>query len=509
MKGWLGLWPAHWALSPRRTGRNATRLFEASGSKIRIVMALLRPRAAGSASKGPAVAFGIATIAWLCICATQVISEVGAPSKFRIAVLAVLILAPIILLKLARIPIYLLAAYTASVPFDDLLNISAQATYSKLLGILTGLALVFSMLAMGRVVRPSRSLIAALLLAVYMGITIFWAVDPSIAAIEYGRYLEPIFLFVVIALYPIAPRDLKTILIAAIGGALLAAAYGVYLFWHGHGMAATRVYLGTSAEHSIDPNEFAAMLLPAIAVTSLMFARARIGLAKFWWLLGLVLLLSGFAVSGSRGGTFGLAAMCIFLLLRSQYRWQLLSMGTAGVLAVLSSPIGQRFLQTDVGTADGRVDVWKVGIASLRDYWLGGAGVGNFNQAYMKYILAVPHQPTHWDRVAHSIFVGAAVELGLIGFIIFIAFWYLQFRELAHIPGGSLGGDLSLALRAGVLGLFVAGASLSIMTSKYTWAAFALIALMRSALSASGVPLAPIWSVPPKKPASAQFSPSK
>jgi O-antigen ligase len=150
---------------------------------------------------------------------------------------------------------------------------------------------------------------------------------------------------------------------------------------------------------------------------------------------------------------------------------------------ILTSPIGRRFMQPDVSNGDGRLDVWRVGVASLHQYWLGGAGLGNFNQAFQQYFLSVPHAPIGWDRVAHSILVGTAVELGIPGFIIMMALWYAQFRDLAKVPAAAGWADLCLGLRAGVLGLFVNGFSLSLMWLKYPWLAFILIAVMRTGLT--------------------------
>jgi hypothetical protein len=251
----------------------------------------------------------------------------------------------------------------------------------------------------------------------------------------------------------------------------------------------SRLFIGYDAAYAIDPNEFAAFLLAPIALTLMMFLRSHAVATKLSWLAGFLVLLSGFAISGSRGGTLALVAMGCFLLWRSQYKRQLITIACVSFFAIIASPVGQRFTQPDVGSGDGRLDIWKVGIASLHQYWLTGAGVGNFNQAFMQYLLAVPHQPLGWDRVAHSIFVGTAVELGLFGFVLMMAFWYLEFRDLAHVNANGLVVDICTALRAGVVSIFVAGFFLSLMTSKYTWLAFSLVALMRSALITSGIPI--------------------
>jgi hypothetical protein len=434
------------------------------------------------------LALGIGITLWLCTCAVLLAREINNPRG--IGICAVLVVAPLLILKIARLPVYLVAAYAALVPFDQLLGTGAGPSYLRLLALLTGFTLALSMVAMRRVVKPSRSLVVLLLLAAYTGASIFWAVDPSIALSEYGVYASEMLLFAVIALYPVSPNDMRLILASTILGAIIAAAYGDFFFSHAQALDPSRLdILLNSGQTEIDPNEFATVLLVPIAVTLMMFMRSRNVAAKLSWLAGFLILLSGFAISGSRGVTLALAAMGCFLLWRSPYKKQLIAIACASLFAIIASPAGQRFAQLDVGSGDGRLDIWKIGIASLHQYWLTGAGVGNFNQAFMQYFLTVPHQPLGWDRVAHSIFIQTAVELGVFGFALMMAFWYLEFRDLARVDANGLAVDICTALRSGIVGIFVAGFSLSLMTSKYTWLAFSLVALMRSALITSGVPI--------------------
>ena len=196
-----------------------------------------------------------------------------------------------------------------------------------------------------------------------------------------------------------------------------------------------------------------------------------------------VLLISvyGFAASGSRGGMFAVGAMLLFLTIRSRYRVQLLAIVPVLAVAIMGSPIGHRLMQPDFASADLRTDIWKIGIASLHQYWLAGAGIGNFTNAYVQYFLSTPHAALSWDRVAHSIVIQSAVEYGVPGLVLVLVLWYAQFDELRKTRVPESMRDLSLALQAAVLGLFVSGLSLNLMLAKYTWLAFSIIALVRAA----------------------------
>lgn len=429
----------------------------------------------------------LGVIVWVIICAVAVRRAVDNPSRFGVAICVALLLAPFVLRNIRRLPVYLLAGYAALVPFNDLLNVSSGATITRLLAMVTGGCLVVSMLTLRHMSKPSRLLLILLALTVYAGATVLWAIDPSKAMQAYGAYLSYVLLFVIISFYPFSPQEMKLVLGATLIGAVTQSAYGAYLFWQGQEIAGARLYIGNAAAHSIDPNAFAAGLLLPIAVALVMFLRLGFGMTKLFWLAALVTLFAGFLLSGSRGAVIALAVMAIFLMWRSRYRLATTAVAVLFAIVMLAGPVGQRFMQSDVNNFDGRVEVWKVGIASLHQYWLSGAGIGNFGEAFSQFYLRTPHMWLSWDRVAHSIFIQSVVEYGLVGFALLMTLWYLQFRDLAEVRVDGVIGDVCIALRAGILGLFIAGFSLDLMSYKYTWLAFSLIAMMRSTLLGMGV----------------------
>jgi O-antigen ligase len=172
--------------------------------------------------------------------------------------------------------------------------------------------------------------------------------------------------------------------------------------------------------------------------------------------------------------------MVAFLAWKSRYRFELAVAGGVCAIAIFSSPIGLRFMQSDVATGDQRFDLWRIGLASLQQYWVAGAGIGNFKDAFAQYFLLTPHRPLAWDRPAHSVLLQSAVELGSIGLLLVLAFWYRQFVELRSVRSTQIVENVCLALRASVLGLFISGLSLDLFTAKYTWMTFSLVAMMRT-----------------------------
>lgn len=428
---------------------------------------------------------------WLTLGALAVTYQLGSPTLRGVALTVLLLLAPLLLIQVARLPVYVLAAYAMLVPFNDLLDTAAGPTLTRILAIIAAGCLILWMVFTRRILEPSRAVIAVTALTLYLGLTVFWSIEQQTALNALFAYASQAGLFVAIALYPFSKKDLMLLIGATLIGAIAQSGYGGYLFLHGSEIWESRLYIGSEAAHSIDPNAFATALIAPSMVTLVLFLRAPSWLGKLLAFAALAVMLFAFMASGSRGAAIGLAVAIAYLVWRPHFRMGMFVSIATALIAAAASPLGRRFVEADVLTANGRMDIWKVGVASLSQYWLGGAGIGNFNNAFAQYYFATAHMWLPWDRVAHNIFLQSAVEGGIVGFALFIALWYLQFRELAFVPGGHPFADLCIALRAGVLGLLVAGFGLNLMEYKFTWLLFALIAVSRSVLSDS---------VPSRKP---------
>lgn len=432
-------------------------------------------------------------------CAYQLCRETNGVGVMGLIMLGAALFLPIILLQIAKLPVYMLALYVALVPFNDLLPNNGGTTITKLLAIIAGGLLILSMIRVNRVVKAPRSLFAALLFITYAGASIFWAIDQSTALQAYQMVLSLALLFAVISVYPATLSDFKIVLFASIVGALAVAVYGIYSYETMGGAQVfdtSRLVVGNSAGHVLDPNYYATALLVPIAVALVMFLRSNSVLIKGMWLAVGGTLFAGVVLSGSRGAVIAFAAMVIFLLWRLPYRKQLSAIVLAALSGVLASSAGSRFMNSDVANGDLRTDIWKIGLASLKQYWFAGAGIGNFNNAFVQYFLSVQHQPVQWDRAAHSTLVQSLVEYGVVGFVVVIALWYAVFSDLAYVRADRRVQDMCMALRAGIVGYFVAGISLDMMHLKFTWLAFELVILLRAALITAGVSVDP----PPKKP---------
>jgi hypothetical protein len=315
----------------------------------------------------------------------------------------------------------------------------------------------------------------------FAGASVVWSMNPDLALRGYVQFLYFPAFFAVLCLYRVELREVLIILGGVVAGGVVAAGYAGFQYWHSALSPSERLFLG-AGNHTDDPNVFASALLLPLSLTLMSFLRSRALTAKALWLGALLIVLYGFVANTSRGATISLGAMIAFLLWSSRYRRQVLAIAGIACVAVVSSPLMLRFASADVASGGMRVDIWKVAWIAFARNWVGGAGIGNFDEAFARYFLSTPHQQLYWYAASHSVIIRSAVELGVPGVLLVGGLWYLIYRDLAWIPVNHLHYDTCLALRTAIVGLFVAGFSLDLLMIKYLWLAFALVVLTRTAL---------------------------
>jgi O-antigen ligase len=144
-----------------------------------------------------------------------------------------------------------------------------------------------------------------------------------------------------------------------------------------------------------------------------------------------------------------------------------------------------RFAQAQEDGGAGRRDIWHVGLYALRDYWMTGAGVGNFTNAYDREYIHVygAQYVLGWHWAAHNVPLMVATELGIVGFSLFVLALVAQFQVLRHLAAGNRSAfELRLTLEGAFLAIVVSGFSTSDLNAKYVWLAFSLMVLYRASL---------------------------
>jgi O-antigen ligase len=172
------------------------------------------------------------------------------------------------------------------------------------------------------------------------------------------------------------------------------------------------------------------------------------------------------------------------MLWQSRHRWRLLRLAAIGGVLLMTIPgMLARFTNPSVHDASGRTEIWRIGFDAFKHHWFAGSGYGSFLVSYQTSFLDV-YQPsiTAQDvQNSHNLIVQGGVELGIVGIVLLLAGWWLQYRTLAGIERRGGWGDVRVAMEATIVALFVSAMSLDLMTFKSTWLAFTAAWIVRSA----------------------------
>ncbi len=370
------------------------------------------------------------------------------------------------------------------VPFDNLLTIGSFGTLTKLIGIIAGIALFLALLVRQKFVAPGPPVFVLFGLFAWMALTITWSLDTGDALHIMPTYFAVFALYAMLAVAPPTRVAFQTTMVLVVVGGIAAAAYGINLFYHDPLLSAdpmrTRLVLHTDSA-TIDPNQFSDALLCPAALITMWGLRSRSMLIKAIAFGGLSVLAVGIVVSGSREALLALGLVMAYLAFRSRYRAQLLLPFAALCVALMStqSSIWDRFSKIFSTGGAGRADIWRVGFEAAKHQPIQGYGIGNFQDAYDIFYLRI-HQtyPYGFSSPAHNLVLHYVVELGIIGFAIMIAWFWLKVKVLQQIRPENEWYDYRIALEAAFLGILTVSLTIDLFYYKYAWVVFMLIAML-------------------------------
>ena len=288
--------------------------------------------------------------------------------------------------------------------------------------------------------------------------SVLWARDPSVALSNALR-LAQVMLLAFIVLSAIRQRShVRWFIVAYLTGTLMTSAVGL-----------TGAYgeEGGRLEGDVgDPNQLAAVLVPALVFAGFLFVALRGHWAR--WAVaacvppfGVVLL-----YTDSQGGIVALGA-AVLMTLAFAGPARRVAVSAVAVLAVFATlyytvvtpPTG--ILTLTEGGGSGRTSVWKVAVEVAEDHPLHGVGSGNFPLVESAYALENINLPrvdlvAVEREVAHNTYLSFLAELGAVGLALFALVVavslcrgvqaILLFRDRGDI-------ELELLARAGVIAL--------------------------------------------------------
>lgn len=299
------------------------------------------------------------------------------------------------------------------------------------LGRLTGLLLIVCALPMffGRgFIRLRRQTVAVLLLFLYVIWSfagLIWSMEPSSTLVYATTFLQ--FLVLIVALWQIFGDDdgRGAIMQAYVIGCVIAVLDGIRNFAAGN----EAVYLRFSVSNT-DPNEYALVLALGIPMAYELFSKGR-RVVRVLNLALIPVLLVGIILSSSRGGTLAAAVALMvfplgFLALDRFGKRTILAVLAVGIVAVpfywadISATVGTNLERISTvgteltsGTLNERSTIWSGGMDAFAARPMLGFGGGAFPAALESVV--------GMRQVAHNTFISVAVEMGAIGFVLFVA----------------------------------------------------------------------------------------
>lgn len=182
-----------------------------------------------------------------------------------------------------------------------------------------------------------------------------------------------------------------------------------------------------------DGNDFALSVNIAIPLCLFLVLDAGKAYRRVFYLAAVLLLVLDVVVTQSRGGTVALACVGIYYWLKSDRKIPMAIVATGALIMVLALAPSSYFDRmnslgdTQEGSARGRIEAWKAGIAMAIDNPILGVGAGHFAIMHGARYRNAVESPA--NQTAHSIYFLILGDLGLPGFALLISFFVLNFVE--------------------------------------------------------------------------------
>ncbi len=319
----------------------------------------------------------------------------------------------------------------------------------------------------------------ALAIVTWAVFSVLWAVNAGTAETTAFRLALNIMLFIVVPSFAATRRDLLLILYAYVFGAALTAVYGI-ASGNAHSDATGRLAGGIG-----DPNELAALLVPAIVLAFVLFPMRRSIVVRVALIGSVGVAAFALVLSQSRGGIIAMAAAALAgVVWGGRQRAKIIvgiviaAASVAAYVATTSLALGR--FSSFGGGGTGRIDTWSIALRVFRHHPVHGVGIGNFTVVEPQYAagnvnLTRVDLVLDLHKVAHNTYLNVLADLGLVGLGLFAALIVVVLRSLRHrIRDEAAGGDHQIesicrGLLVALVGLLVAYTFISAQYEKQLW----------------------------------------
>jgi O-antigen ligase len=397
--------------------------------------------------------------------AAMIVAGVGASLDALPLVLGILVLLGVFAIAMVR-PTVLLYAYCAAIPFNFALPPGPAGTVARIVGVVF---FVGYLVRDPGALRPRSVPVVGWLFVAWSLVTVLWAINTQLSFTAWISLAQLFGVTVLIAsLVARNPAIVRNALWSYAIPTTATAAVAILSYLGGAG-----IFSRATAFANQDPALFSSIVLPAaIALYGPIQDRATRVPVRAAALAALVVCVVALTLSGTRSAWAGfIVATAVWFVVRRDRRQILAGAVLAiGVLTVVAAvPGAGDFVAGRVASSlesggSGRTDIWAVGLSILSTVPLLGVGLGNFGQAFTQYAISQASASNasgalFADRAAHSVYLGASVETGL------LVVSALALRATDRVV---------TVVRVALLSLVVQGAFLDILGQKQIWLFLAL-----------------------------------
>lgn len=308
-------------------------------------------------------------------------------------------------------------------------------------------------------------------------LSIPFALDPGRAFESFLEYFKVIAIFIVMVNVVRTEKRLRRLIFLVLFVSCLLAFSALYDYARGNLALEGRRIAGLVGGLFSNPNDLALHLVTIIPISfALMIGSGRI-FKRVLYLSCSILLVAGLIATFSRGGFLGLVCIAGFLVWKFARRNRLIFAAIAlGALiltiAVAPSAYRHRIATTNDASAVARTDDLKRSILVAARHPVFGVGMDN----YIIY--------SNLNKATHNAYTQVAAEMGIVAFLLYLAFLITPFKRLRGIERASATAKpksriycLAVGLQASLVGFMVVSFFASVA---YQWYAYYLVAYAMS-----------------------------
>lgn len=406
-----------------------------------------------------------------------------------------------------------LCIFVFLIPLEEAFLIAEKLTFLKLVGLFVFFAWLSYILVhrQNKLAVSHPFLLAFLLFGLWGLASALWAQDTEAALWRWLTMLLLVGFFFLISQIATSWRKLHWLIISNVAGAIVAAGLGLYNWLMVNSGPQWRIsaFMNLAeGQYVQSPAHYGILLALGIFYMLIAFLCQQGFAKRIIYLTGFAALLLAALASGTRSFlvSFCVALAALVWHLWRARAWRILAHGgwaAMVILAIVAVVMPPYFfsraesLWTTLGDrGSGRLDIWKVFLVEIAEKPLLGVGLANSGVRYNEYrTLAVDRygfsliHPEAWkdSRDPHNIYLESWAELGVIGFVFFIALIISLVKQMYKAwriaPLYSWQWQVGLVIALNFLALLVTGITEPSLYRKYLWLGIALIAAYAQLIS--------------------------